>query len=206
MTKSERLLFIVNMFRVRKKITLEELAGECEVSRRTIYRDLLSLSSLNIPIYFNNGYRLAREITLPPLNFTQDEQELLGFSLRHSSLARSPHISSKLRNIELKILSALPDGGKGGLGSMLREDRVVGESFSRDEDNIIERFLKGLFQRREIEIFLRKNEQRPQVLKPQALQIKGRKWILSFADPDGGVAKKFDIMAIANLRIIRSKS
>ena len=67
-TKTERLLFILNIFRVRKSAKIDDLAGECNVSRRTIYRDLQALIAMDIPIYCNDGYNLVDEISLPPLN------------------------------------------------------------------------------------------------------------------------------------------
>ncbi len=201
MTKAERLLFIVNMFRVRKTVTLDELAQECEVSTRTVYRDLLSLSSLNIPVYFHDGYRLARDISLPPLNFTQDEQELLGFSLKNSCLIQSPHICGKLRNIELKILSVLPEKKKGGLNHLLQNLRCGSEKFSDVEDAIIRIFLSGLFDKKEMEVTLKRDNRTFRDLTPQSLQIRGKKWILCFlSNPDGKIIK-ISIDKVAEIRV-----
>ncbi|MCH9032280.1 MAG: HTH domain-containing protein, partial [candidate division Zixibacteria bacterium] len=56
MTKAERLFHIVRFLRVRGKADISELAEECSVSHRTVYRDILSLSELNVLIYYENGY------------------------------------------------------------------------------------------------------------------------------------------------------
>lgn len=201
MTKAERLLFIVNMFRVRKRVSLDELARECEVSKRTVYRDLLSLSSLNIPVYFQNGYRLARDISLPPLNFTRDEQELLGFSLKNSCLVRSPHISGKLRNIELKILSALPEKKKDGLNHLLQNLRCSSEKFSDAEDAIVRIFLNGLFDKREMDVTLKDDDKMFQGLKAQSLQIRGKKWILCFVSHPDEKMIKIAVGKVAEIRV-----
>ena len=108
MTKTERLLFILNLFRVKKSARIDELAAECNVSRRTIYRDLQVLIAMDIPIYCNDGYNLVDKISMPPLNFTREEQELLGYCLMNTPLKRSPRFAEKIRNIELKIISAIP--------------------------------------------------------------------------------------------------
>jgi len=89
MTKSERLLYILGLLKVRKKITIEQLSEKCDVSRRTVYRDMVSLSNMNIPIYCDHGYGLARDISIPTLNFTKYELEILGFSLETSLLQSS---------------------------------------------------------------------------------------------------------------------
>ncbi len=203
MTKAERLLFIVNMFRVRRRITLEELARECEVSKRTIYRDLLSLSSLNIPIYYNDGYHLARDISLPPLNFTLDEQELLGFSLKNSSLARSPHLTSKLRNIELKILSALPEKRKDRLGCLLQNSKRGVGRFSDDEDAIIRNFLGGLFDKKEMDVTLAREGRVLRGLRAHSLQIKGRSWILCFVGDQESRTFNIAVDKIAGIKVHR---
>jgi predicted DNA-binding transcriptional regulator YafY len=181
MTKSERLLFIINLFRVKKRITLDELAQECEVSKRTVYRDILSLSSLDIPIYFDNGYRLARNISLPALNFSQDEREALGFSLRYSYLGRSPFLRGVLRNIEIKILSALPDKNNPKLNSRLNCLTCEDRRLSPQEDSIVRTFFRGLFKGKNMEIRL-KNRARPlKRLIPNSLHIGRKRWILVFS-------------------------
>ncbi|UZM97932.1 HTH domain-containing protein [Lysinibacillus sp. MHQ-1] len=48
-----------------KKFTIQEMAEECGVSRRTMIRDLMELSELGVPLYSeagpNGGYRVLRE-------------------------------------------------------------------------------------------------------------------------------------------------
>jgi len=59
MTKAERLIYLVNMIKNRGAIYVKDMANECGVSDRTIYRDMKSLSRMNIPLYNQNGYRLG---------------------------------------------------------------------------------------------------------------------------------------------------
>lgn len=51
----ERLFKMVHILINRKKVTAKELALELEVSMRTIYRDLDSLTLAGIPVYTNKG-------------------------------------------------------------------------------------------------------------------------------------------------------
>jgi predicted DNA-binding transcriptional regulator YafY len=76
-----RLLNIVNMIQSNPGIHAAELALKCDVTIRTIYRDLDTLS-LVAPIVNEGrgaGYRFLGRFALYPLNFT--EQEALAFSL-----------------------------------------------------------------------------------------------------------------------------
>jgi len=73
MTKTERLLFIINLLKVKKTITFDKLLEKCRVSKRTLYRDIAFLSELNFPISYdkNKGYRLTKKINLPRMNFNK---------------------------------------------------------------------------------------------------------------------------------------
>lgn len=73
MSKYSRLLQILNLLRSRHGVSAKDLAEECQVSRRTIFRDILSLSSADIPVYYDKGYKLLPATFLPTLNFDLDE-------------------------------------------------------------------------------------------------------------------------------------
>ena len=53
--KADRLISILMLLKVHKQLTAKDLAKRLEVSVRTIYRDIESLSSLGIPIFTNRG-------------------------------------------------------------------------------------------------------------------------------------------------------
>ena len=48
-----RLLRLITMLQGRRGYTVNELAGELEVSRRTIFRDLNMLEMARIPYYYD---------------------------------------------------------------------------------------------------------------------------------------------------------
>ena len=53
--KSDRLFGIVYLLLANGQMSARELAEHFEVSRRTIYRDIDSLSAMNVPLYMNKG-------------------------------------------------------------------------------------------------------------------------------------------------------
>jgi predicted DNA-binding transcriptional regulator YafY len=77
MKKSERLLYILSLLRTRKRLRAKDLAVKCEVTERTIYRDICSISGSNIPIFFDDGYKLIHEEFMPPMSFTPSESLFL---------------------------------------------------------------------------------------------------------------------------------
>ncbi len=53
--KADRLISILMLLQINKQMTANELATKLEVSTRTIYRDIESLSGLGIPIFSDRG-------------------------------------------------------------------------------------------------------------------------------------------------------
>jgi predicted DNA-binding transcriptional regulator YafY len=103
MSKYDRLLHVLNLLRARQGLKASDLARECEVSERTIYRDIIALSSVNIPIYFDNGYRLLTDAFLPPLNFSLDDYLVLKLSLSSSVLMENSPLRKHAKAVLAKI-------------------------------------------------------------------------------------------------------
>ena len=113
MSKFARLLQVLNLLRSRQGISAKELALECQVSRRTIFRDILSLSSAEIPVYYEKGYRLLPGTFLPTLNFDLDEyltlKSILSTDLFNSRNLFSKTSKSILSKIEINLNSELKE-------------------------------------------------------------------------------------------------
>ncbi len=72
----QRLLQLVNLLQGSKGYNVESLAVECEVHRRTIFRDLDTLRQAGIPLLFDESrqrYHVPTTHFLPPTNFTTEE-------------------------------------------------------------------------------------------------------------------------------------
>lgn len=109
MHKYDRLMYILNSLRSRKNLSANRLAEECGVTERSIYRDILSLSEANVPIYYDRGYKLASDNFLPPLNFDLDEYNCLQIALESTPLARTDKYQSLVRRIKAKVDSGLSE-------------------------------------------------------------------------------------------------
>lgn len=107
MAKYDRLLFILNLLRSRRNLNAAQIAGECEVTERTIYRDIIALSEAHIPIYYDRGYKFASDNFLPTLNFSLDEYLTLKTILDSSPLNKSGHSRSRIKGIKSKIEACL---------------------------------------------------------------------------------------------------
>jgi len=112
MARAARLLELLIRLRATPRVTAQELADHFEVSRRTMLRDLRTLSGLGVPLVAapgpGGGYRLARDQRLAPLALTMDEA--LGVLLSYEAFLRdapSPFAVEHLSAVT-KLRATLP--------------------------------------------------------------------------------------------------
>lgn len=106
-------MYILALLRRKNNLGATDLARRCGVSRRTILRDISTISSANIPIFYDAGYQLLHEDFLPPMSFSTEERKLLMDIL--DSYARLEHLEngSAIRSIKDKLeTSAMLKSGK----------------------------------------------------------------------------------------------
>ncbi|WP_132116899.1 helix-turn-helix transcriptional regulator [Actinocrispum wychmicini] len=111
MNRTDRLYAIVEDLRAvaPRPRSARQLAGDYEVSVRTIERDISALQQAGVPIYANTGrrggYALDPAMTLPPLNFTPEEAVAVSVALQHAAGSPFAHAA---RTALRKIVAAMP--------------------------------------------------------------------------------------------------
>lgn len=103
MSKHERLLSEINLLKARKNLNATNLSRELGVSKRTIYRDMLSLAKAQVPVYFDNGYKLLSETFFPTLNFDFEEYLIVKLGLGSSPVEQIPYLSKIAKSALAKI-------------------------------------------------------------------------------------------------------
>jgi len=154
MSKYDRLLHLLNLLRSRHFLKASDLAKECEVSERTIYRDIISLSSANIPIYFDDGYKLLTDAFLPPLNFSLEEYLLLKLGLNSSPMSGNTPLGKSAKRVLAKIDASLSPEMKNRMGDLCDPLRInlkttgdftkLGLIFNLVEQSILSKRIVGL--------------------------------------------------------------
>src|SRR5689334_19020836 len=107
-----RILGILLALQSKRAATARELAARFEVSTRTIYRDLETLSRLGVPVYAergrNGGIRLLEGYFLPPLMFTRGEAIALLLGLTLLGGLRAAPFPAEKETAGQKLLAAVP--------------------------------------------------------------------------------------------------
>jgi predicted DNA-binding transcriptional regulator YafY len=112
MRRADRLFQIIQILRrSARPVTAAALAGELEVSKRTVYRDIDDLVGQRVPIAgaAGLGYLLAADYDMPPLMLTPDELEAVvlgaGWVAGHSDTA----LANAARDVVAKIAAVVPE-------------------------------------------------------------------------------------------------
>ncbi|MEU4313455.1 YafY family protein [Nocardia sp. NPDC024068] len=109
--RASRLVSILLLLQNRERMTAQELAGALEVSVRTVYRDMESLSAAGVPLYgesgHDGGYRILGGFRTRLTGLTVDEADSL-FLSGIPTAAADLGMGAVATAAQLKLMASLP--------------------------------------------------------------------------------------------------
>lgn len=110
LNRTERLFNIILLLQQRPSMTSRDLAEHFGVSRRTIFRDLRSLTDSGVPLTYGDdgGYEILDGYQLPPLMLTAREAATLLMGAEFMKLQSDRSLRSDADRVDLKIREVLP--------------------------------------------------------------------------------------------------
>jgi predicted DNA-binding transcriptional regulator YafY len=201
MRRFDRLFGILLLLRGGHAVPAAEFARRFGISRRTVHRDMDTLSALGIPVYAERGrgggFRLLAGYFLPPIMFSEEEAISLVLGLTLLGSLRAAPYATEQETAEHKLLAAVPERLRATLASarqIIGFERVPDDIFhpeppnpallasvTPDEQEIVSAFLRAILERRRVTLDYRspyRGAARPVTLSPYGLFWDRDRWYL----------------------------
>ncbi len=165
MRRADRLFEIIQILRrVRQPVSAQAIADELEVSKRSVYRDIATLTAQRVPIRGEAGvgYVLEEGFDMPPLMLTAEEIDAAVLGALWVSTRAEPELARAAENLIAKIEAITPRPLRRHIAAAAMSVRPVGPA---SEDKVDAGMLR------------------------QAI-LEGRKVSLGYRDGDGRESKR----------------
>ncbi|MFF4985985.1 helix-turn-helix transcriptional regulator [Streptosporangium saharense] len=206
--RASRLLSLLLLLQTRGRMTATELAGELEVSVRTVYRDVEALSSAGVPVYADRGptggYQLLDGYRTRLNGLTAEEASSL-FLAALPGPAAELGLGEIAANAELKLLAALPPEPRSHATRMRERFHLDVPGWYRDADEtpFLSDVAEAVWEQRPIRMVYRRWGPREveRLAQPYGLVLKGGTWYL-VAAADGGGPRTYRVSRIVTAEIL----
>jgi predicted DNA-binding transcriptional regulator YafY len=184
--RASRLISLLLLLQVRGRMTAQQLADELEVSVRTIYRDVQSLSVAGIPLYGDpgdgGGYRLLDGYRTRLTGLTAGEAEAL-FLAGLPGAAADLGLGTVMATAELKLQAALPAELRDRAARIRERFHLDAPGWYQDGDSspYLAAVADAVWNQRRIEVRYRRWAEPTDVtrtLEPYGVVLKAGRWYL----------------------------
>lgn len=175
MQVNNRLFEIVYILLQKKKVTAKELAERFEVSTRTIYRDIETLSTANIPIYASKGkdggIGILDDYVLNKTILSEEEQNQILFALQSVKKIAGQEEEKVLNKLSMIFNKNIEDWIKIDFSNW-GKDRKKEEQFEKIKTAILSRKqIKFLY-------YNSVGEESRRIVEPLRIWFKDKSWYL----------------------------
>ncbi|MGW7357238.1 helix-turn-helix transcriptional regulator [Streptomyces sp. NPDC054802] len=182
--KSSRLLSILLLLQTRGRTTAAQLAEELDVSVRTVYRDIESLTAAGVPLYADaghgGGYRLIDGYRTRLTGLSAGEAEAL-FLSGVPGPATELGLGGALAAARLKLRAALPPELRAQADRMRSRFHLDAPGWYAEDDDVphLRRVANAVWESRVLEVRYRRWKEPTDVdrrLEPYGLVLKAGRW------------------------------
>ncbi len=155
MNRTDRLLAIVIQLQAKGWQRAEDLAAVFEISKRTIYRDMLALMESGVPVISSpgQGYALDAGYFLPPLSFTADEATVLLLGAEVMIQNFDDQYRRAARSATSKIQAVLGDNRREEVDALLDGMRFIAQNpLEADQPERLQTLRRAILRRQSIRI------------------------------------------------------
>jgi predicted DNA-binding transcriptional regulator YafY len=204
--RASRLLSILTTLQARGQVTAPELAEACEVSVRTIYRDIDALAAAGIPVYADRGsdggYRLLDGYRVRLNGLSEPEAEAL-FMTGLPGPAAALGLEPAMLAAQTKLMAALPANLRPNAGRMQERFHLDAPGWfgEAEQPQHLRAIADAVLRENLIEIRYQswRAEKRRRVA-PLGLVLKGGNWYLA-GDVDGS-ARTYRVARVLECNIL----
>lgn len=183
--RASRLLSVLLLLQARGRLTAQELADELEVSVRTIYRDVESLSAAGVPVYADRGpaggYQLLAGYRTKLTGMTTAEAESL-FLAGLPDQAKQLGLGEVLAAAQLKLMAALPPELRARAESIRERFLLDAPGWFREDETTphLAAVAAAVWEQRRISVRYRRwgSSEVDRELEPLGLVLKNATWYL----------------------------
>ncbi|MEO3434490.1 YafY family protein [Inquilinus sp. CAU 1745] len=202
--RASRLLSILTTLQAKGHVTAQALAEECEVSLRTIYRDVDALSAAGIPIYSergsSGGYRLldGYRVRLNGLSSTEADTLFLAGLMRQAGDLGLGAVAASAR---IKLLAALPAEMRPG--AMRTRFYLDAPTWFSEGETLVDLPLvaDAVWNERAIRMrYQSRTAVKERRVEPLGIVLKGGAWYL--VAQDNGAARTYRVSRIGELEVL----
>ncbi|WP_199433899.1 helix-turn-helix transcriptional regulator [Qaidamihabitans albus] len=184
--RASRLLSVLLLLQNRGRMTADELAGELEVSVRTVYRDIEALSAAGVPVYADRGrtggYQLVAGYRTRLTGLSEEEAQALALAGLPVAAAELG-LGTVLTAAQLKLYAALPEELRTRAGRVAERFHLDVPGWHRGIESLpqLAPVAEAVWQERRIRVRYRRWDDSAveRVLEPLGLVLKAGTWYLA---------------------------
>jgi predicted DNA-binding transcriptional regulator YafY len=207
--RASRLLSILTTLQARGRATAPELAEACEVSVRTIYRDVDALAAAGVPVYADRGaeggYRLLDGYRVRLNGFSPPEAEAL-FLSGLPGPAAALGLDAAMVAAQNKLMAALPENLRQNAGRMQERFHLDAPGWfgETEEPKHLRAIAGALLHESQIKIRYQSwRAEKQRRVAPLGLVLKGGNWYLA-GSVDGSV-RTYRVARILDCSVLETR-